>query len=222
MTGCKPNKFIRLDDLQIADWISAIRTAILQLENEDAWLVRATCRAVDIMTWRKHWLIQGAFLETRAVEVEYKFAELRSQLPHCKTSVKIAEMSEKAAREIKEMSFAKHDKLGEKGHLHLVAFSKAALCIVPEMAVVNDRWVRKFFEIEDKDRYRAGINQKVAEAFETAFPLWIDKINEAVEVYLTTGSKIPDAKQRLHEWTDLTLKRRVLDVAIMMAAGRPI
>ncbi len=222
MTGCKPNDSTRLGYLQIADWISAIRTAILQLENEHAWLVRTTCRAEDIKTWRKHWLIQGVFLETRAVEVECKFAELRSQLPRCKNSAEIAEMSEKAAREIKKMSFTKHDKLGEKGHLHLVAFSKAALCIVPEMAVVNDRWVRKFFEIEDKDRARAGVNRRVAEAFETAFLLWKDKINEAVEAYVKIGSTIPTAHLRLHGWTDLTLQRRVLDVAIMMAAGRAI
>jgi hypothetical protein len=91
-----------------------------------------------------------------------------------------------------------------------------ALCLVPEKAVVNDSWVRTYFGLENDS------NVKVAEEFEKEFLSRAQKINAVVAQYREIGSSVPDTVDRLHDWTDLTLKRRILDVAIMMAAGRGI
>ena len=218
MTACRSKQKIDLDDLQIADWLAATRFAIIQLENSDAWLVRSPCDEEAMITWLTHWkVIRGGFLKLRWSEFEQEIANLRLCLPTLKDSIEIAKESDSAARKMKRMKFASAgEKNKTEGQLHLVAFSKVALCLVPEKAVVNDSWVRTYFGLENDS------NVKVAEEFEKEFLSRAQKINAVVAQYREIGSSVPDTVDRLHDWTDLTLKRRILDVAIMMAAGRGI
>jgi hypothetical protein len=207
-----------VDDFQISDWVTAIRTAVIQLQEADAWLVKNPCGKSDICKWRRHWKIGGPFLEDRHNSFESELQKMRKEIPLLNNSIEIAKLTDCLAQILKNKYFLDKDRKGrEKGELQLVAFSKAALCIAPDKAVVNDSWVRKYF-FETK---KGGCsNEMVAEMFEEEFLNRERKIKFALREYVKSGSSFPP--NRLHSWTDVTLQRRVLDVAIMMAAGRDL
>jgi hypothetical protein len=221
MTGCRANQRICLADLQMADWMSAMRTAIIQLQNKTAWLVKSPCGADAIKDWRIHWKIGGPFLEDRHTSFEAHLRVMRDKIPSLQCSFEMAKLTEELAKKLEDETFCTKDRKGSStGELHLVAFSKAALCLAPEKAVVNDSWVRTYLKVNTKGSNRYEANRNVSVKFEELFSSWKSTITEARKNYESLDSVIPAI--RLHDWSDLTLERRVLDVAIMMAAGRGI
>jgi hypothetical protein len=216
MTGCRKSKALKLDELQTADWVAAIRAAIIQLEDPEAWLVRDPCDQKKVTAWLSHWMVsRGGFLKLMWWEFESEIATLRETLPALSSFQEIARATEMAACRLKEKPFPETDREHNIRHeCSLVAFSKVALCIVPERAVVNDKWVREYFGVTKKS------NLEVAQKFESEFKKMQEKIKNFLCVYQNSGSSFP--LKRLHSWTDLTLERRVLDIAIMMASGRAI
>jgi hypothetical protein len=218
MTACRKKKTLKLDDLQPADWIAAIRTAIIQLEDDEAWLVKDPCNEEKVEKWVNHWKVsRGGFLKLRWEAFEAEIAKLRLSIPQLPDAISIAQASEQAADNLRKMKFAPAGKKNKTtGQLHLVAFSKVALCLAPEKAVVNDSWVRTYFDVKKSS------NETVAIYFEAKFKKRESKIQDFLLKYKNNGSTIPDSKHRRDGWSDLTLQRRVLDVALMMAAGRGI
>jgi len=216
MTACTKDRALKLDELQTADWVAAIRTAIIQLENPYAWLVKDPCKQEQVKKWTNHWRVsRGGFLNDNWQKFDAEINMLRVSIPKLTDAISIAQASECAANNLQKNTTKKN---ATKGELHLVAFSKVALCLAPEKAVVNDSWVRKYFFRTDSPKS----NKMVAEAFEKEFKNRQQKIKRALFEYLRNGSKIPCRSRRQNCWSSLTLQRRVLDVAIMMAAGRGI
>ncbi|MCZ8140694.1 MAG: hypothetical protein O9273_03380 [Acetobacteraceae bacterium] len=218
MTACRKKKALKLDELQPADWMAAIRTAIIQLEDGEAWLVKDPCNEERIEKWVNHWKVsRGGFLKLRWQAFEAEIEQLRLRIPQLPDAISIAEASERAAHNLRKMKFPPAGKKNKTtGQLHLVAFSKVALCLAPDKAVVNDSWVRTYFDV------RKSSNETVAIYFEKEFEERKSKIQDVLLNYKNNGSTIPDSQHRRDSWNDLTLQRRVLDVALMMAAGRGI
>jgi hypothetical protein len=216
MTAFSGTDPIKLSDFQGVDWLHAIKISIIQLQKPEAWLVKDACEERQVEKWLSHWQVhRGGFLKLMWREFEEEITTLRQTLPALRSSQEIAGATEMAACRLKKKKFPKTTRVHNIRHENsLVAFSKVALCIVPERAVVNDSWVREYFDITQNS------NLQVAAAFESEFEKLKEKIENFLCIYKNSGSSFPPA--RLHNWTDLTLKRRVLDVAIMMAAGRSI
>jgi hypothetical protein len=218
MTACRINKALHLDHLQTGDWIAATRISIIQLQNPDAWLVKYPCNQEKVEAWLSHWMVsRGGFLKLRWQAFEDEIKQLRRGIPQLPDAISIAEASERAADNLRKMKFPPAGKKNKTtGQLHLVAFSKVALCLAPDKAVVNDSWVRAYFGV------KTNSNVKAANCFEQEFQKREKKIQDIIFRYGEIGSTIPSRQLRRHGWTDLTLRRRVLDVAIMMAAGRDL
>ena len=216
MTAFSGTDPIELKDFQSVDWLHAIKISVIQLQNTEAWLVKDTCNQEQVEKWLSHWMVhRGGFLKSMWQEFEHEVTTLRETLPTLSSSQEIAQATEMAACRLKKKPFPMTTRNHNIRHENsLVAFSKVALCIVPERAVVNDSWVREYFGITQNS------NLHVAHEFESEFEKMQEKIKEFLRVYQNSGSSFPLA--RLHDWTDLTLQRRVLDVAIMMTAGRQI
>ncbi|MFM7610094.1 MAG: hypothetical protein ACKO9A_14655, partial [Alphaproteobacteria bacterium] len=130
-------------------------------------------------------------------EFEAEIIMLRRTLPALRSSQQIAQATEMAACRLKKKKFPKttHDH-NIRHENSLVAFSKVDLCIVPERAVVNDSWVRKYFFSNRSMKS----NKKIADAFEKEFKNRQHQIKRALYVYLRNRSKIPCRAHRQNCW----------------------
>jgi hypothetical protein len=214
-----------IDDLLGVDWLSAMRSALIQFHKKNEWLLaNPKCSEEELGLWITAWRLQGPSIKKNKTAF-LGLVNAGRYTAGAWTS------SNCAAKWVQESINAYYNEVSLYKNNQITAFSKAALMFRPDLAVVDDSFVRKAIipicrrlAIKGKGLTRIS---KTTQAFDAIYKEKEKAIIELIKIYETNSTaermetfSITNSmpKSLFCEYVDLetAFKRRTLDIALMM------
>jgi hypothetical protein len=214
-----------IDDLLGVDWLSAMRSALIQFHKKNEWLLAyPQCSEEDLGLWITAWKLQGPSIKRNRTAFLGLVNAGRNAAGAWTSSTCAAKWVQESAKTyFDEVSLYKSNQT--------TAFSKAALMFRPDLAVVDDSLVRKAIKpicrilaIKGKGLERVS---KTTQAFDVIYKKKEKTIIDLIKIYEenSTAEKMKTfsiknnmPKSLFANYVDLgtAFKRRTLDIALMM------